>query len=155
MKSRITTIVTLLMFLGLMFLVFVFYAQAQVKVLSNQNSNVNIDNRPHYQTTKLPSELSKNLVRYMAIGEVGYNTPSAMLVDEDGNCFLQGNFSNEANKNEDMKYGWIRIEKKKDGYYIYVVKSDKTLWAREHIPYQRDKLERGEIVRVKQIIIVK
>lgn len=136
MKSRVSniaTVVIFLLFVSLLLLVFALHAKAAT----------------------LPAELSKNIIKNMAVGEVGYNTPAVMVVDESGNCYLQGKLSNEVDKAAEMKHGWIRIERKKEGFYIYIIKSDKTLWVGEHIPYLQDKLERGDLVRVKSIIIIK
>jgi glucan-binding YG repeat protein len=164
MKSRINsnlrTVLTFILFVALMILVFVFYAQAQTKANTNVKEVTSISNaqkqdQSFYGIAVLPSELSQNQIKRMAIGESGFNTPGAMIVDENGRCYLKGNLTNETgDKIHEMKYGWIQIIRNKDGYYINVVKGEKTLWAREYIPYLRDKLESHELVPVKNIHII-
>jgi len=124
-----------------------------------QESNINVQRQQQNfnrepQIATLPSELSKNQIKTMAIGEQGFNTPSVMIVDEDGRCYLIGNTSNESNKKYEMKYGWIQIVRQKDGYYVNVVKGENTLWTRQPIAFLRDRLESRDLIPVKKIHIM-
>ena len=151
-NNNVVKVVVFILFVLVWLLLSISYAKAQTNV-NMQVQNYNIQSPG---ATKLPGELSKSQIKWMTIGEIGYQTSTVMVVDEEGRCFLIGMLTIEpGNKDKEMKYGWIKIERKKDGYYVYVLKGEKTLWAREYISYKRDKLESHDLVPVKGIVIIK
>jgi len=104
--------------------------------------------------TKLPDELMLFQIRTLKLGEFGYTSPNAMLVDEAGNCYLVS--ASELDKSKDMSIGWIKIERTKDGFYVYVnARAEKAKWSKKYIPYQSDMLKDGRLIPVQKIIFEK
>ena len=162
-NSNMKIVLTFILFVTLLILFLVFETKAETKgnvnvTQVNSNVNINTETGKNFNSYSgpaiLPSELSKNPIKTMAIGEQGFNIPSAMIVNEDGKCYLLGNISNESDKKYQIKYGWIQIVKQKDGYYVNVVKGEDTFWTRQPIPYLRDRVESRDLIPVKRIQIV-
>jgi len=50
---------------------------------------------------------------------------------------------------------WIKVERKIDGYYVFVRKdNERAKWSREHIFHRGDKLRDMDLIPVKKIIVV-
>jgi hypothetical protein len=115
--------------------------------------NITTQFQSQSQTAKLPKELlSFKKIRDMKIDNIAYNVPSAMLVDSDSSCYLLGNVENELTK-KDMDIGWIKIERKADGYYVYA-KKGKVGWTPKNIGHKWEMINRGELIPVKGIIVL-
>lgn len=102
--------------------------------------------------TKLPSELVATQIKYLEVGKHGFTVPKAMVVDEDGDCYLLGWVELEMHK-EFPRYWIIRVERKVDGFYVFV-SNQKAKWSRERILYRGDKLRDMDLIPVKKIITV-
>jgi len=104
--------------------------------------------------TKLPGELLSFEIGTLEVGEHGYTSPNAMLVDEAGKCYLVS--TSGLDKSKDMSTGWIKIERRKDGFYVYVnTRAEKAKWSKRYILYQSDMLKDGRLIPVQKIILEK
>ena len=104
--------------------------------------------------TKLPSELMALQIKYLEVGKYGFSVPKAMVVDEEGDCYLLGWVELEQGKNLTASF-WIKVERKVDGYYVFVRKdNERAKWSREHIFHRGDKLRDMDLIPVKKIIVV-
>jgi hypothetical protein len=100
----------------------------------------------------LPSKFEAYEVRNMIIGGVGYASPKALMVDENGKCWLWA--KTELVSNKKLGSGWIRIEKHPEGFFVYVGTGiDKPItWVRDHIPYQTDRIKDQLILPVTMVV---
>lgn len=103
--------------------------------------------------TKLPSELVATQIKYLEVGKHGFTVPKAMVVDEDGDCYLLGWVELEVYK--EFPRSWIiRVERKVDGFYVFVrMDNQKAKWSRERILYRGDKLRDMDLIPVKKITV--
>ena len=127
-------------------LVLSFLLVAAVGYTQNQNNN------PNYPAI-LPSELGGLQIFTMKVGDSGFASPMAMEVDLGGQCYLDARY--ELDHGKDISVGWIRIEKKVDGYYVYAKITDHTKWVRKYIPNKFDRLNDERLFPVRKVIIVK
>lgn len=74
----------------------------------------------------LPTELFKCKIEQMRVGDIGYCGATSMIVDIEGRAYLWG--FTELEKDKSLDGGWLRIERKIDGYYVSL-KLGKQKWA--------------------------
>jgi len=53
-------------------------------------SNINPQLKSLGSATKLPSEFQALQIKYLEVGKYGFSVPKAMVVDEEGDCYLWG-----------------------------------------------------------------
>jgi len=115
--------------------------------------NVNPQLKSLGSATKLPPQLTTLQIKYLEVGKYGFSVPKAMVVDEEGSCYLLGWI--ELDHGKDFPRLLIKIERKVDGYYVFVRKDNEIAkWSREHIFHRADKLRDMDLIPVKKIIVI-
>jgi hypothetical protein len=116
---------------------------------------------------QIPTELFESTIKQMRVGDIGYCGASSMIVDVEGRAYLWG--FTVLGKDMDLNYGWLKIERQTDGYYVSL-KLGKQKWADgkpyywspytikvnsqlEELADLKSMLNRGSIVSVKKILI--
>jgi len=75
---------------------------------------------------QIPTELFESTINQMRVGDIGYCGASSMIVDVEGRAYLWG--FTDLEKGMSLNDGWLRIERKTDGYYVSL-KLGKQKWA--------------------------
>jgi len=119
------------------------------------------------EPVKIPSELFKCKIEQMRVGDVGYYGATAMIVNVEGRAYLWGFMELEKGAMS-LDDGWLKIEKKIDGYYVSL-KLGKQKWTGDKtyywspytvtVNYQekiidlKEKAKLGTILPVKKILL--
>lgn len=137
----------------LLVLMFILYLLNSSGNAQTSMGNVNPQLKSLGSATKLPPEFTALQIKYLEVGKYGFSAPKAMVVDEEGSCYLWGWAELEMYK--EFPRLLIKIERKIDGYYVFVRKDNEIAkWSREHIFHRGDKLRDMDLIPVKKIIVV-
>jgi hypothetical protein len=107
-----------------------------------------------WASAKLPDELiaQSRKIKDMKVGDVGYASPYALMVDDENNCYLNGRL--ELEKPPIYVVGNIKVERKAEGYIVYIKKGS-NFYTPSRI-YDKDRMiKERELIPIKEIIVVK
>lgn len=103
---------------------------------------------------QIPTELFKCELKQMRVGDIGYCGATAMIVDVEGRAYLWG--FTDLEKGMSLNDGWLRIERKTDGYYVSL-KLGKQKWVNDKTYYWKPytvkvNSQPEEIVDLKKMV---